>query len=351
MLRSPLHITTFRPVEATDREVEAYHRLANRIGRERWPEDRPKELEETAARLRQIPSFIEPQCWAVWQPDGVELAALGEIYTYAVEDNQHLADFSIAVVPEMRQHGIATRLLRSLVTEAQARQRTLLTTELDSNTPSGEAFMRRVGGGPGLTMQVSQLEIDELDRELLWMWQARAQERAGDFELGFWEGAFPEDELADILALLAVMNTAPREDLDVEDWEWTPEQMRQNEASLAARGLERWTLYARHCESGDLAGYTVVIRNPREPELLRQADTAVFPQFRNRGLGRWIKAAMLERVLQELPAVRRVRTGNAQSNAAMLRINEELGFKPYKTETIWQVPVDEVLAYLATRSV
>jgi hypothetical protein len=60
---------------------------------------------------------------------------------------------------------------------------------------------------------------------------------------------------------------------------------------------------------------------------------------------------MLERVLRERPTVERVRTGNAVSSAAMLRINEELGFKPYKTIGVWQVKVEKVLAYLARRPV
>jgi hypothetical protein len=30
----------------------------------------------------------------------------------------------------------------------------------------------------------------------------------------------------------------------------------------------------------------------------------------------------------------------------MLKINNELGFKPYMADAIWQVEVDQVLAYL-----
>jgi len=148
-----------------------------------------------------------------------------------------------------------------------------------------------------------------------------------------------------------VMNTAPREELDVEDTESTPERLRQVEATLAQRQMERWTMYARHVESGELAGYTEVLWNPNQPDLLLQDDTAVDPRFRNRGLGRWLKAAMLKKVLRDRPTVKRVRTGNAGSNAPMLRINRELGFKLYKSIAVWQVGVDQAREYLATSSV
>jgi mycothiol synthase len=70
------------------------------------------------------------------------------------------------------------------------------------------------------------------------------------------------------------------------------------------------------------------------------------PRYRNRGLGRWLKAAMLERVLDDRPEVKRVRTENADSNAPMLKINQELGFRHYFAEYDWQVSVESVKAYL-----
>ncbi|MEM7738359.1 MAG: GNAT family N-acetyltransferase, partial [Deinococcota bacterium] len=60
----------------------------------------------------------------------------------------------------------------------------------------------------------------------------------------------------------------------------------------------------------------------------------------------WLKAAMIQRVLSERPAIKHIDTGNANSNAAMLAINQQLGFKPYKSETVWQLDISRLRAYL-----
>jgi hypothetical protein len=63
-------------------------------------------------------------------------------------------------------------------------------------------------------------------------------------------------------------------------------------------------------------------------------------------LGRWLKAAMLDKILREHPEIKFVRTSNADSNAAMLKISQELGFKPYMSIAVWQIEIDQVKKYL-----
>lgn len=126
----------------------------------------------------------------------------------------------------------------------------------------------------------------------------------------------------------------------------TPTQLRQKEASLQGDKADRWTVYVRERETKGLVGYTEVVWSPFEPDTLDQGMTCVLPEYRNRGLGRWMKAAMLVAVVRERPEVRRVRTGNATTNAPMLKINHELGFRPRLTRKDWQIDLEQVLTYL-----
>src|SRR2546423_1550464 len=81
----------------------------------------------------------------------------------------------------------------------------------------------RIGAKRALEESISQLRVSQLKRELIEQWIAAAQNSASDFELGFWLGAYPEEDLNAICELMDVMNTAPRGELDMEDWHLTPE--------------------------------------------------------------------------------------------------------------------------------
>jgi GNAT superfamily N-acetyltransferase len=197
----------------------------------------------------------------------------------------------------------------------------------------------------GLETHTNQLRIADVDRAQLRAWEERARERTPGFQLGFWEDAHPEELIPAMIEARKGMNLAPIGSIEWEDHITTPEELREQDASRARRGIIRWTMYVREGDSVPIAGYTEVFWDPQYPQRLWQEETTVLPPYRNRGLGRWIKAAMLEKVIRERPQIRYVRTGNADSNAPMLKINYDLGYKPYMAERVWQVETTQVRAY------
>jgi RimJ/RimL family protein N-acetyltransferase len=236
-----------------------------------------------------------------------------------------------------------------LASGARDEERTLLVTDTSMRIPGGAAFVTRFGASRGLEATTRQLAIADLNRRLTAEWCARSPERDDEFELVVWKGPYPESELGAAAALYEVMNTAPRGDITVEDQRVTAEHLREMDRALAARGSHRWTLVARERASGRLVGFTDVVWSPSAPQILNQVHTGVLPAYRGRGLARWLKAGMLDRVLRERPEVRFVRTSNADSNASMVRINEALGFRPYSSQTIWQAELAKIETYLASR--
>jgi GNAT superfamily N-acetyltransferase len=206
--------------------------------------------------------------------------------------------------------------------------------------------MTRLGADKGLELRVNQLDLAELDWEVVRGLNDNAAQRAEEFELLFWTGAYPEEYIAAIAELHNVINHQPRGTLEAKDIHFTPDHVRVIEHQAFANGAERWSLYARAKTTGKLAGFTQVYWHPNRPTLLQQSFTGVFPEYRNRGLGRWLKIAMLEKAITQKPQIRFVRTDNANSNTAILRINTLLGFKTYSASTMWQVELNKVAEYL-----
>jgi hypothetical protein len=59
-----------------------------------------------------------------------------------------------------------------------------------------------------------------------------------------------------------------------------------------------------------------------------------------------VKGRHAQKVLRERPQVTFIRTGNADSNAPMLAINHDLGFKPYFSWADWQIETEQLKRYL-----
>jgi RimJ/RimL family protein N-acetyltransferase len=209
-----------------------------------------------------------------------------------------------------------------------------------------------MGARKGLGMHINQLKLSEFDKTLVQKWLAQSKNLSSDFELGFLDGAYPDTLISAIADLYQeVGNDQPREDLEMEDQKFTPELMRQMEQSMFARGDRRWTIYLTNKADGKNVGLTEVFWNPNRPMILNQGFTGIYPAYRSKGLGKWLKAAMMNKILEERPEVEFIRTGNANSNAPMLKINVEMGFKPYTANTIWQVETEQVEKYLSERNV
>jgi mycothiol synthase len=187
-----------------------------------------------------------------------------------------------------------------------------------------------------------------VDRDLVGRWLDVPSDARDRYELWLVVGAYPTDRYAAIAEVEAVMNTMPHDDLDVEEQVRDADWVAQREQQQAQSPGERWTIFARERATERLVGYTQVFFYEDWPGHVDQGDTGVHPDHRGHGLGRWLKAAMVNRIFHEKPESFRIRTHNAFSNAPMLSINSELGFVVTAKQTVWEADVDEVLQRVAS---
>ena len=287
-----------------------------------YDDEPPVPAAEVVADLRHPPALREHLLWLERGTSGLDGAAL-----LAFEhrpDNPHLAEASVWVRPGARRRSLGRRLLEAMAKEASNRSRTQLLGYAAEGTP-GYAFATAAGGVVNLVEHENRLLVADLDRRLLERWVDQATERAQGYSLVPFDDRCPDELLDGFVAVNAVMNDAPKSD-SVEDFVFTADEIQQREGSMAARDVRSWVVLARHDATGQIAGLTELTFPPYRPYRAHQGDTGVDPAHRDKGLGRWLKAVNLLRLLDERPAVTEVETWNAGTNRAMLSINHTLGF-------------------------
>lgn len=316
----------------------------NRMLAEELPDDPPFLAEDTVKRLRNLPPTARSHYWVLTH-DG-RIAAEAYLGWAELDSNRAAAGISVSVEPELRRCGIGSQLLTLAAEHARKAGRSRLFAGSSDRVPAGEAFLERFGFAKGLEAHINQLELARLDMAMLARWVAAGSERAGGYAIELWDGPVPEQRLVAFAELSNVMNGEPKGSLEVEDTNVTPQMIRDGEACIFANGSRRLIACARHVPSGELVGFTELSWNPKRASIIWQHGTGVVDSHRNKGLGRWLKAANMEAMLGQNSSAKVVRTGNADSNAPMLAINRQMGFEPFIAEAEWQGQAETVLERL-----
>lgn len=319
-------------------------RLYVRLGQERVPEDPPTPLHILQRRMRHRPAVMHPVEWIV--KDGDEVVAAANVIRWENESNELWRDAWIGVLPEHRRRGIATSLVRRIVDATAGQGDLIFGSNSNDRVPAGAAFHARLGAKEGLNNRTSQVALADIDRALMREW---ASLDPSGYRLVWVTGDIPDELMANAIAGYDTMNTAPRGDLQFGDWRTTAEEIREWERMRKVSGNEQWLVLAIHEATGETAGFTQVQRHPETPWAVQQQGTAVVPAHRGHGIGKWMKAAMVERIFREWGDATFIRTGNAYSNAPMLSINDRMGFKVVWSVIVWQSKYADLVRYLEAR--
>ncbi|MEU4782383.1 GNAT family N-acetyltransferase, partial [Micromonospora sp. NPDC023633] len=169
---------------------------------------------------------------------------------------------------------------------------------------------------------------------------AEARSRAAGYRTVRWQGRTPGEYVADIAYLDGrLMADAPLGDVEWEPERIDVERVRGIERALEARGRRRYHTGVRHEASGQVVAWTLLDVGASADWHAFQQITIVDPEHRGHRLGLLAKVENLRHLLAHEPAVRAIDTFNAAENAHMVRINEQLGFRPVDGWTDWQLTI------------
>jgi GNAT superfamily N-acetyltransferase len=250
-------------------------------------------------------------------------------------DNKHIGFFGVTVDPEARRQGIGRALLGAGIDSVRAEGKRLVLTG-SYNSPAAVALCTAHGFELAMTEVKRRQDILTLDWSALDHDYAQACATAPDYELSRLAGPTPDGMLADVATMAAAINDAPIDDLEVEDEVISPERVRAFERGQQERGRRTYRVLARHRQTGELAGHTMASVEADHPGFGLQYDTSVIRAHRGHSLGLLLKIEMLRWLGDVEPQLRVLDTWNAATNAHMIAINEQLGYRVLREGLEWQ---------------
>lgn len=346
-----IRLIPFDPETASQEEWRRYHAYRRTRHQETDPDD-PLIEDATVEALLKRPSPLSDSYRFVVVEDARPERQIGwvefEVFrpgSPSYEGNKNLAMTEIALLEPHRRRGLGRILLAKLVDLASEHGKTTLMG--GSPEADGKGFARAVGAEIALQGLENRLDLGAVDWEMVTSWADAGPTRSPETTLHWYVNQI-EASILDVYCKFytEVFNQQPFGTMALQDVVFTADEFRDREARVVdVHG--QWVTAVSQEANGDISGMTEMFYFPDRRHLINQGLTGVGEAYRGRGLGKWLKAAMLLRVRDDFPQVSVVSTGNATTNEAMLSINRRLGFKEHKESENFQIAVDDVKAYLA----
>jgi GNAT superfamily N-acetyltransferase len=338
-----MRIEEYEPQALSEAQWRMLFGLYETLFRETHPRDPLPSQESRKGYMLDPNPLWQVRWWWVLSDDGSRVLGIGGVdaeneRSPSYQANKHIAVVDMALDPQARNlndkdrgWALETRFLRALVSQVREMGKTIVKVDCqrESQIPFWKAFGRREVS----RRTTNRLALDAVDWDLMQRWREQGSRRAEGVSL---ESFFrvPERDIEAFCGLFTeTWNQAPTAESGA--FQLTAGSRRSFEEHFAEQGYDWTTLITREPE-GAISGLTEVFYLPEEAHRIEQGLTGVRRQYRGRGLGKWLKAEMLFHIQANYPTARFVDTSNATDTAAMLSINERMGFRPYLTETVFE---------------
>ena len=224
-------------------------------------------------------------------------------------DNLHLVWAGITVHPEHRRRGHGSVIMKEVLRRTADAGRSTVWAGMGSDDPGSKAFAERFGfryANPDARRRQALSEVDHRGLERLF---AAAEAKAADYRLERLSPPYDDELLAELVDVTAAINDAPMGELTYEDEHFDLARLQDLKAARAGRGDGVDRVVARHQNTGEIGGHTVLLVNPAMPDFGVQGDTAVGRTHRGHRLGLLVKIDMMRWLAETEPQLDSSRPG------------------------------------------
>ena len=308
-------------------EIDAWYAVQTACAAADTPDGEAEDRARVATVLRVDRAGIRTPRWIARDAHGTAVGTAA-LVLFDHEGRRHVARINVQVHPGRRRQGVGSALLLTARAAAEADGRTSLSGHTSTAEPGAvDRFLERHGYTHELTVHRLLLQVAHCDQDEL---RNTVKAASPGYHLARWQGVVPADLAAAFVHARNAFGDQPTQGLDNGATVWDEDRVRDLAVNHAARGDTLLTVAALFEDEQGLeavAGFSEIVLPGGSSRRAEQSDTAVVREHRGRGLGLWVKAAMLQWLLGAHPEVTEVVTFCVDSNRHMIAINEQLGFQ------------------------
>lgn len=335
----------FNALKATNREWRKFNKVRKLIVTEQTPNEEPESDEYFKSSLEEKykRKDLKYNCYTINVEDNV----IGYVdYNYwdqsspSYAGNEKNVYYDLKMLQKYFTKERALKTLEQMVEKWSKIGKTIFITETESELAN--TFNTGIGSKKVMVITESKVQIEELEDNLLKEWIREGKEYNPTTEIKIFNNKIPDKYIEEYAKTFTeVGNDEPRGEQERGDEVFTVEYFRNQEEGAKKTGLKILNCCTIE-EDGKISAFTKVKIIPGKERKIDQGLTGVIKRYRGRKLGKWVKATMIEYLMKNYPETKEIITGNADTNEAMLHINNALGFKKDKEVNIYQLTLQEV---------
>ena len=270
---------------------------------------------------------LEPAEHYLYIPEGASKPVGMLVLDMPTRDNLHLVWAQILVHPDHRRHGHGSVIMNEALRMAREASRSTIWVGTAEDDQGARRFVEGFGfayASHDARRRQVLADIDQTEIQRLW---AMAEAAASDYRLERLQPPIPDKVLSELVEVTAAINDAPMGELTYEDEKFDLQRLRDLETAARGRGDRVYRVIARHRDTGEVGGHTVVLSHPLQPHIGGQGDTAVARHHRGHRLGLLLKIDMMRWLAEVEPQLKIIETWNNVDNKFMISVNEALGYR------------------------
>ena len=255
-------------------------------------------------------------------------------------ENKEFGWLDIFIVDSYRRQGTGTKFAKQAILALKE----LGVTKIDAGSVSqnGQRFLEQLGATLKSKFSDRNLDLNTMNWSIADDWLEIRNKLPDKWSIEFHveiSDNFIEqviDVSHDIVCELRAMSSyefVSTRESEIKDW--------KEFARWVEKTGEKYSCFLIKDDSGKVVGYTEGGFRNDNPSQFQQYVTGVTKSKRGLGLGKLLKALMLDYIRREHPEVQKISTGSNDLNDPMHGINNILGFTPGLTRSNYRLEIDK----------